>query len=670
MGEPALNKVRNDKSRRRPTYGRRGSKSQAALDSRSNASLAATALFHCCRDGAARFTVGGNPVTEVRTDDSNYRLMVETISDCAIFMLDVDGRIVNWNVGAERIEGYRAVDILGRHFSVFYPREDAQTGKPERELLTAADENRFENEGWRVRNGGSRFWAHVVITAMRNEAGELQGFVNLTRDLTEQKRKEDALRRSQERFQRAVESAPNAMVMVDRTGRIEMVNLQTEWVFGYARDELLGQPVEMLIPERFRRHHPWLRMVFFADPKSRPMGLGRELYALRKDGSEFPVEIGLNPIEAEEGAMVLAAIVDITDRKQKEEVLRRSQERFQRIAESAPNAMVMVDRMGRIKMVNLETERLFGWSRADLLGQSVEMLVPERFRGNHPALRTAFMADPKSRPMGLGRDLYALRRDGVEFPVEIGLNPIETEIGGMVLAAIVDITDRKQKEERIEAALREKDALLREIHHRVRNNLQIVQSMLSLQSARIEDQAALNSLKACQDRIQSMALIHQTLCESNNFATVDFAGFIGSLAHALFNSHGVASNRIGLSIDAAKLDLPIDKAIPCGQVLEELITNSLKHAFPDERPGNVAIALSKDAEDEVVLSVTDDGVGVPDSVDVTHAANLGLQLVNLLAEQLRGTLAVQRADPTRFVLRFSIKDIGDALPSRAGPPRD
>ena len=165
---------------------------------------------------------------------------------------------------------------------------------------------------------------------------------------------------------------------------------------------------------------------------------------------EFPVEIGLNPIETDEGTIVLSAIVDITARKAAEQALRESEQRysagerrFRLVVEAAPNAMVMLDRTGKIVMVNAQTERVFGYSRGELVGQPVEMLVPERFRSRHPELRKTFYADPRPRPMGAGRDLYGLKKDGGEFPVEIGLNPIETDEGTMVLAAIVDITARK-----------------------------------------------------------------------------------------------------------------------------------------------------------------------------------------------------------------------------------
>ena len=245
------------------------------------------------------------------------------------------------------------------------------------------------------------------------------------------------------RFRLVVEAAPNAMVMVDPAGNIVMVNAQAERVFGYSRAELTGQPVEMLVPERLRSHHPGLRKTFLAHPRPRPMGAGRDLYGLNKDGSEFPIEIGLNPIETDEGTMVLSAIVDITARKAAELALRDSERRFRLVVEAAPNAMAMIDPAGKIVVVNTQAERVFGYSRAELAGQPVEMLVPERFRGHHPELRRTFFSDPRPRPMGAGRDLYGLRKDGSEFPIEIGLNPIETDEGTMVLSAIVDITARK-----------------------------------------------------------------------------------------------------------------------------------------------------------------------------------------------------------------------------------
>ncbi len=451
----------------------------------------------------------------------------------------------------------------------------------------------------------------------------------------------------EDRFRQIVEAAPNAMVMINRGGRVEMVNAQAERVFGYSRGEMVGKAVEMLVPARFRGSHPGQPAAFFSDPLPRRMAAARDLFALRKDGSEFPVEIGLNPIETDSGTMVLSAFVDISER-------RRLEDRFRQVVEAAPNAMVMIDKAGRIVMVNTQAELVFGYARDEIVGQPVELLVPERLRGHHSMLRDSFFAGPRPRPIGAGRDLRALRKDGSEFPVEIALNPIETDNGTMVLSAIVDISDRKREEERIQAALKEKDILLGEIHHRVKNNLQIVYSLLHLQSARISDRAALDLLRDSQNRVRSMALIHQTLYGSKDFAKVDFGLFIETLLPALIGSYAIDSERIQVRVDVEPVRLPIDAAVPCGLVLNELITNALKHAFQDRDHGEIRIALIRQSGNEALLTVSDNGIGLPDHVDTTRTDTLGLQLVGLLADQIAGTISIHRAAPTSFALRFPI----------------
>jgi len=258
--------------------------------------------------------------------EEKFRLFVESVRGYAIFQLDPEGRIRTWNAAAERMKGYQAKEIIGRHFSCFYVAEDLANKKPERELQAAVETGRSEDEGWRLRKDGSQFWAHVTITPVRERRGALLGFVKITRDETARRDAKEALRRSEEHARMLFDLSPDAVLVCDAEGRIQEANARVEALFGYRREELLGQPVEVLVPERFHPAHMKHREGFAIEGRMRPMGVGLQLYGRRKDGQEFPVDILLGPVERQGEKIVFVVVRDLSERKRYEEALRRSEE--------------------------------------------------------------------------------------------------------------------------------------------------------------------------------------------------------------------------------------------------------------------------------------------------------------------------------------------------------
>lgn len=258
-----------------------------------------------------------------------------------------------------------------------------------------------------------------------------------------------------------LEAAPDAIVVVDPAGQIVMVNSQAQRLFDQPASALVGESIEVLVPPRYRAQHAGHRAGYFGDPRKREMGTNLELAGLRGDGSEFPVEISLSPIEIGGATFAMAAIRDVTSR-------RKTEAKFRGLLEAAPDAMVIVDRAGKISLVNTQTERIFGYSRAEMLGQPVELLVPGAVRSTHARHRTEYFGDPHPRMMGTGLQLAGRRKDGSEFPVEISLSPVETEDGTLVTAAVRDISARIAVEDALKAANHELEGFTYSVSHDLR----------------------------------------------------------------------------------------------------------------------------------------------------------------------------------------------------------
>ena len=248
---------------------------------------------------------------------TNAEVMLNAVTDRAIVMLDSDGRIICWSAGAQELLGYSDAEVSGQPISIFHSTDDRAAGLATLELIQAREAGRVEFEGWRVRKGGHHFRASVLVSAVRDEAGSLSGFVKVIRDLAADQQRAHPL------FFDLLEAAPDAMVIIGPDGRVALANGQTDRMFGYPREELVGSEIEILLPERFRSRHVRHRANFFADPMLRPMGQGLDLHGLRKDGTEFPVDISMSPLHIEHTLYVSASIRDVTERREQEKKLRR-----------------------------------------------------------------------------------------------------------------------------------------------------------------------------------------------------------------------------------------------------------------------------------------------------------------------------------------------------------
>ena len=482
----------------------------------------------------------------------------------------------------------------------------------------------------------------------------------------------------------ALHSGPIAMLIVDHAGRILLANRQAELLFGYAHDELLGQSIDLLVPEAARAAHPSLRAGYLRDAAERPMGAGRELHAQRRDGSTFPVEIALKPIRHEDQVYVLGVVVDISAR-------RRLERRFEQAVEAAPNAMLMTDATGRIVLVNRETERLFGYGRNELLGQSVEALVPMRFVAGHPGLRGSYTEHPEARRMGAGRDLFGLRRDGSEIPIEIGLNPISTDDGVFVLAAIVDISDRieaerrlRQRAEELERANRALEQSNMELQqfayvasHDLQSPLRSIAGFVQLLERRRGDQLdeqARDWIRRASDGAQRMNTLIRDLLEyarvdsrARPFVAVDLAAVVSDALTLLDAS--IADS--GAVIECDPLPTVRGDRAQLVQLMQNLIGNAVK--YHGERPPHISISARHTTEG-CVVSVRDNGIGIPPEAREKvfevfrrlHSASeypgtgIGLAVCRRVVHRHDGTISVDAAPDGGCIFTFTLNVLQEA----------
>jgi protein-histidine pros-kinase len=455
------------------------------------------------------------------------------------------------------------------------------------------------------------------------------------------------------------------MVVIDERGRIVLVNAQTERVFGYTRDELLGEQVDLLVPASQRSDHLRHREKYVGEPHVRAMGSGLDLLARRKDGSEFPVEISLAPLRSDDGLLISAAVRDVTSKRREERL-------FRGLLEAAPDAMVIVDENGCIVLVNAQVEERFGYDRSELIGQPVEILVPDRFTGMHVAFRAGYVAGPRTRPMGLAGDLFARRRDGTEFPVEISLAPLETEEGLLVSAAVRDISERRRVQADLE---RVKDEFFATVSHELRTPLtsmlgysELMADLeeLSPQGRRflqVISRSAERELRLVDDLLTLVAIEESGL--SIRPLVVDLEQVVRDAVEAARLRADEVDIDLGLEIPGFPVQANVDRD-RVGQAIDNLLSNALKFT---PAGGRVRVRL-RTRGDRAEIEVADSGSGIRESdsqriferlyrsgsavAQQIPGAGLGLTIALAIAEAHGGSITLVHSNPEGTVFRLEL----------------
>jgi PAS domain S-box-containing protein len=385
-------------------------------------------------------TGAGSPKKLLRESEERYRLLVDGVHDHAIYMMTRAAQVVSWNAGAERIKGYSAEEIIGRNFSIFFSPEDSEAGRPEQVLRLAMLHGRHQEQARaRPQRRFALLGEHDLQRAARH-CRQPACFSEFSRDRSESME-------AGAKYRGLLEAAPDAMVVVDQAGKDCPPEPASPKQFGYSRDELVGQEVTSIIPNGFAERLIADGTRTAAEALAQQMGTGLQLRGRRKDGSQFPIELMLSPLENADGILVTAAIRDISVRREAEKHLAQMEGRYRGLLEAAPDSMVLVNQDGNIVLVNRQSENMFGYRRDELVGGNVGRLVSDLSLATLLPLARGGAEDSYAEQSHSVVELEGRRRDGSLFPIEAMLSPLTTTDEGVLLAvAIRDITARKQAE--------------------------------------------------------------------------------------------------------------------------------------------------------------------------------------------------------------------------------
>lgn len=583
----------------------------------------------------------------VRETEEKYRTIVETARD-AIITADERGRVVSWNHGAEKIFGYTADEMKGKQINKIISEQN-------RDMHNFQDINSdislMITDVEAIRKDGKRVPVDISITGW-HYLGE--NFVTaVIRDISERKKAEEALKESEKKFRAVFNGVDDIITIVELRdnglpGNYIEVNRTAVEKLGYSRDELLNMTPMDLGPTEEEISDNMRTLL-----ESRAARFERTY--ISKDGRRIPVEVNSRLIEIGGRNVVVSVSRDITHRIENERKLRESEEKYRSLFDLSPDYIILLDLEGGVILdINSTLSERLGMAPEELRGTSiydVEFIaadVKDKFRSKLEIIKDEGNIEPYEVVLNdpLGR----------KYTVRIYNKLVHAEGRDCALVVLHDISDLKRTQRMLEKSLEEKELLLKEIHHRVKNNLMIISSLLSLQSRKAKDEETLDLFRESENRARSMALIHERLYRSEDLKNIDMGEYVRTLASEVFRSYS-ADSRIRLNMDVDELKVDVETAIPVGLIVNELLTNAVKHAFPDGE-GTVSVSVKR-SNKHVLIEVSDDGVGFPPDLDWESSPSLGLQLVRNLTDQIDGTAEMISDGGTTFRITFTEKGVID-----------
>lgn len=528
--------------------------------------------------------------------------------------------------------GYSQYELVGKSARILYPskKDFDYVGREKYRQITEFGTGTVETK-WKTKSGVIR---DILLSSSAWDPNDLSAGVTFTAlDISEGKRTVDELKNSEERLKILFEYAPDAYYLNDLKGTFLDGNRAAEALIGYSKDELIGQS---LLKLNLLDQTQIKKAAVLLSKNARGIATGpNEFILTRKDGSQVIVEISTYPVKINNRIQVLGIARNVSERHKAIDALKESEEKFRNLAEKSPN-MIFINKRGRVVYANKKCEEIMGYSVDDFLSADFNffnIIAPDSL----DLIKKNFSLHLKKQevpPYEYG--LVTKNRKRIDAIITTKL--ISFGDDSATLGIITDITDRKRTEEKIKAALKEKEVMLREIHHRVKNNMQIITSLLRLQASQIKDPKIQKMLNLSQNRIKSMSLIHESLYQSGDLTRINFLDYIQKMTthvHSLFRQ---GKQVIDINYDLEDVHLDINKAIPFGLIINELITNALKHAFPSGKNGEIELKLTQEISGKVIFCVKDNGTGIPEDVNIKKPETLGLQLVYDLARQLGGSV--------------------------------